>query len=574
MKSLTLLFSLLSFACLSEGATHYVDITSSTSASPYSDWSTAATNIQDAVDAATAGELIVVSNGVYQTGGRVVYGILSNRVAVTKPLFIQSVNGPDVTVIRGYQVPGSTNGDSAIRCVYLTNGALLAGFTLTNGATRTAGDNEFGGGGVWCESTAATISNCVLVGNSAVSAGGARYGTLINCLLATNTADQGGATLWSTLINCALLGNRATYEGGGAEFGTLNGCTLVGNSGSMFTTSFGGGADGARLTNCTLVANSATEGGGGWGCLMANCTLATNSAYGDGGGAARGTLIDCTLISNHSALYGGGAYYASMVNCLVISNSADQGGGVAMGQGVISCTIAGNTAASQGGGLWFSSATNSIVYYNTAPNGPNYSGNVTKLYFCCTTPQTTNGFGNIVVAPLFMDQSSGNWRLQSNSSCINAGYNAYAASVPDLDGNSRIVAYTVDIGAYEFSTPSSVISYAWLKQFGFPTDGSADFSDPDGDQMNNWQEWIAGTNPQNATSALRLSIPVKASSNVLVTWQSVTNKTYFLERSTNFGQMTFNVLATNIPGRTGATSYTDTNASMGGPYFYRVGVRF
>ena len=538
---------------------HYVSLSSVNPVSPYLSWATAATNIQDAVDAAYGDAMVLVTNGVYQTGGRIVYGSLSNRVVISKTIAVQSVNGPAVTFIQGYPVPGTTNGDGAVRCVYMTNNTVLSGFTLSNGATRAAGDTvrEQSGGGVFCESGSAFISNCVLTANSASdSAGGAYQGTFNNCVLSGN---------W------ALSSNWGGFPpgGGGALQATLNNC-LLSNNWVVDYPGAGGGASCCMLTNCTLTGNSANFAGGAYYCTLNNSLLYSNQAW-YAGGAADGQLNGCILQNNLANEEGGGAYSCGLNNCLLLTNSAgSRGGGVVYCQ-LNNCTLIGNMASNSGGGADFSLLNNCIAYYNTAPDGMNYSGY--SLDHCCTTP-LPDGIGNIANEPVFVNPAGGDYHLQSNSPCINAGNNAYVSGTNDFGGNPRIVGGTVDIGAYEFQSPTSVISYAWLQQYGLPTDGTADYADTDGDGFNNWNEWRAGTIPTDPSSLLKMTTVTNDVSGITVTWQSVSGVTYFLQRGTNLtASPVFSTIQTDIAGQPDTTSFTDTDATGNGPYFYRVGVQ-
>jgi hypothetical protein len=182
-------------------------------------------------------------------------------------------------------------------------------------------------------------------------------------------------------------------------------------------------------------------------------------------------------------------------------------------------------------------------------------------------PDPTGTNGNISVDPLLL--ATNDYHLASNSPCINAGNNAYVTSSTDFDGNPRIAGGTVDIGACEFQNPASLLSYAWLQQYGLPTDGQADFIDTDADGMNNWQEWRAGTIPTNSASSLRMLTATNDASGTTVTWQSVSGVRYSIQRSDLTDCHAFSTIQTNIAGLAGTTSFADTN-TLGAPcLFYR-----
>ena len=178
------------YSCASVfGKTLYVVQDNVNAMAPYTNWATAAATIQQAIDVAEVDDTVLVTNGVYATGGRVTPGAsLTNRIVVTNAIIVRSVNGPSNTVICG-QGP---RGDNAVRCAYLANGAMLCGFTLSNGCTRTSGDysKDMNGGGVYAAN--AVVSNCLITGNSASYGGGGTYGgTVNNCIVYYNSANSG-----------------------------------------------------------------------------------------------------------------------------------------------------------------------------------------------------------------------------------------------------------------------------------------------------------------------------------------------------------------------------------------------
>jgi len=448
---LPLVFGTFLVACAgpAQAGTVYVSATNGNDVYTGSSWALAKATIQAGVDAATTGDTVLVSDGTYNSGGRVPPGqvLCQARVVIDKAVCVSSVNGPSNTVIVGE----GPRGDTGVRCVWITTDASLTGFTLTNGHTRTGiGGADEDGGGVYSV-VSSVISNCLFLDCAANNGGGSYRGNLCNCTLTDNSAQGvGGGTYNGTLNNCTLTGNSADADGGAANYSTLNNCTLMNNSASS---DGGGAANYSTLNSCTLKSNSASsKGGGADSCWLNSCTLTKNSAA-MGGGASSCALDDCTLTSNSSSSSGGGAYYCALNNCKLMGNSAYNGGGACAGT-LNNCTFMGNSARSDGGGAnggtlnncTLSGNTNGGIYSATARNTISYNNtgyemNGVAASFCYTND------------PLFINATVGNLRLQSNSPCINSGFNGFAPTnvTPyDLDGNPRIAQLTVDKGAYEF----------------------------------------------------------------------------------------------------------------------------
>ncbi len=124
------------------------------------------------------------------------------------------------------------------------------------------------------------------------------------------------------------------------------------------------------------------------------------------------------------------------------------------------------------------------------------------------------------------------------------------------------------MGAYEFQG----VFDAWLAAYGLPTDGSADFADPDHDGLNNWGEYEADTDPTNAASVLRIT-SVSGGPAVTVTVQSSAARLYTLQSSSDLANALWAAVpgATDIPGADDALFLTDPDATAA--KFYHVSVR-
>ena len=425
------------FFCLDlfilRAADHYVVPTNAGASSPFADWGSAATNIQDAVNVAANGETVWLTNGTYFAPSNCVLD--GAMVIITNSITVRSFSGSYTdTVVNG-------NWPACTTRVFLVNntGAVVSGLTITNGYNYT-NTVLLGGAGVYI-THGGLLTNCLITGNIMSN----NYVYLNGAAICLNTG---------VVSHCIIKGNR-----GGGDRGCASGIAAVNSAVGI-------------ISNCIFANNRSGGFGSQPACILSYpvaLTMTWCNVYGtiNGNGIAingNGFVSHCVSSNNsYDGLSSGqeGAFR----NCQSVNNGND---GIHVSQYGItleSCTIAGNAVwgihvpERNPNPYYKFNIENNISYYNGA-KGTNDWCSTNISYTNCCTYSNAPGLNNITNPPLFADTNNGNYRLSANSPCINAGTNkTWMTNSVDLDGNPRIRYGIVDIGAYEVIYKGTVYKF-------------------------------------------------------------------------------------------------------------------
>ena len=173
--------------------------------------------IQECIDASYDCDTCLVSPGVYVEN----IDFLGKAITVKGDYF-------------EYQpvIDGNQNGSVVTFAGDETEESVLDGFTIRNGSgTYFPESDKSYGGGIFCDSTSPTITNCTIAGNDATIGGGIQssHASITNCTISGNSAERGGGICAesSPIVNCTITNNL----GGGiiTTYSTIKHCTIAEN---------------------------------------------------------------------------------------------------------------------------------------------------------------------------------------------------------------------------------------------------------------------------------------------------------------------------------------------------------
>jgi len=384
------------------------------------------------------------------------------------------------------------NGAKVLNCLVSDNEAVGANFYST-GILGFGGFDYWRTDGAGIVSIGADTNLCVIEGSTILNNLGRANDNYPNAASATNDkVNNGGGVylVYTTMINSVVSGNNIMK----------NPSPYAGNSAA----SCGGGAylyKSAVMDNCEITDNGfSTDPQNGAGVfiadygtgqtatsyddlVMTNCYVHSNRA----GGAIAidaqySTIINTTVANN----LGGGVYgygncrRSQTVNCLIYNNQTGWGHSTSSDNkdnSLVNSTVVNNGTSISLGNAQNHSISNCIVWGNNS-NPATIGTNATVTYSAFSfTPPT--GAGNIQIdsdnatGPKFENPTTGyalntagweaaSWKLELNSDCIDKGDYDLVSSITttDIDGNPRLQACSVDLGAYEASFGGPVVDFA------------------------------------------------------------------------------------------------------------------
>ena len=211
------------------------------------------------------------------------------------------------------------------------------------------------------------------------------------------------------------------------------------------------------------------------------------------------------------------------------------------------------------------------------PQVSNVSASTTTGNSVGLTLAATNPNGSTPVLRIVSQPANGTVAISGNSATYFpgqgfAGTDMFTYAASDIYRDSNLATGTV-IVTTQYALGDGIPD--WWRQLNFGCivcpQATAD-ADPDHDGMSNYQEFVAGTDPNDVRSNLRIFGFGLTAGNAVLDFVSLLGNRYAVDYRDDLLTGSWIALNSNVWGKTDTTSLTDTNAVALAKRFYRVRV--